>query len=532
MDIVPENTAPPQPSKLNIFSWKGRIGRSRFLTLVVIDSVVANLISIGMTVLIGSWVSGTGGSGLIVLVLGSSFIGFVIYPLLLLFLLSFPITKRFHDINKSGQYFWALLIPIFDIYLALELLLERGGEAANQYGPNPLSSERPTGDFFDGLGKNTTFKIVATILLSAGLMLFIHASRPFSENSSVVQTNGTAPVLIDGRGVVLSGLQVNGDQMIWYSSGNLPHDDVFLFTPDFSVKTEKVIQVSDLSHARSPAIYDDALGGGWVFWIQDANLYGYNIQKATSALLLNNIGKIYGFDPGSGRLILGGGVLSFVPPPPVMYGNWITMYYNPTTGASGEISMPDSHLIGNAEYAKVILRNNLLCYGSSASDTIIEDNIDTGESQIFSITPESSKNYAGFPIKLVDCNADYIAYSYEPVQGSGSETYSVGLYDTTHKKIVLEKNIASGNDILGEFVGDELYYSGDPYLAGNITIHSINLNSLKDSSVISIPNFISCGNDNGWGIGNGYIAYQGVNVSAAGGSCGADLYIKKISLPN
>lgn len=44
---------------------------------------------------------------------------------------SFLIVKRFHDLSMSGRYFWALCIPIYNIYLAIILLFKKGKEGEN-----------------------------------------------------------------------------------------------------------------------------------------------------------------------------------------------------------------------------------------------------------------------------------------------------------------------------------------------------------------------------------------------------------------
>ncbi len=57
----------------------------------------------------------------------------------LLFILSelSTTTRRFHDINRSGINYFFLLIPIYNIYLRLALLLKKGTSGSNSFGAEP-----------------------------------------------------------------------------------------------------------------------------------------------------------------------------------------------------------------------------------------------------------------------------------------------------------------------------------------------------------------------------------------------------------
>lgn len=55
--------------------------------------------------------------------------------------------KRLHDLGKPGTHFWLLLIPLYNVYLSLVLLFQKGITSANQYdGADPVaeSSVPPT----------------------------------------------------------------------------------------------------------------------------------------------------------------------------------------------------------------------------------------------------------------------------------------------------------------------------------------------------------------------------------------------------
>ena len=49
--------------------------------------------------------------------------------------------KRLHDRNRSGWLLLLSLIPVINLWIALELGVLKGTEGANKYGPDPLAQE-------------------------------------------------------------------------------------------------------------------------------------------------------------------------------------------------------------------------------------------------------------------------------------------------------------------------------------------------------------------------------------------------------
>ncbi len=45
--------------------------------------------------------------------------------------------KRLHDLDRPGTHYWLLLVPLYDLYLVLCLLFERGVRGPNRYGSDP-----------------------------------------------------------------------------------------------------------------------------------------------------------------------------------------------------------------------------------------------------------------------------------------------------------------------------------------------------------------------------------------------------------
>ncbi len=68
---------------------------------------------------------------------GSEF--FVLPFFLLLWIIDIlAIIRRLHDLDRSGGQYGLLMVPIYNIYLALILWFKRGTRGPNRYGPDPL----------------------------------------------------------------------------------------------------------------------------------------------------------------------------------------------------------------------------------------------------------------------------------------------------------------------------------------------------------------------------------------------------------
>jgi uncharacterized membrane protein YhaH (DUF805 family) len=49
--------------------------------------------------------------------------------------------KRLHDLDRPGWHWFLLAVPIYNIYLGLVLLFQRGSWGGNRFGPDPLAFE-------------------------------------------------------------------------------------------------------------------------------------------------------------------------------------------------------------------------------------------------------------------------------------------------------------------------------------------------------------------------------------------------------
>ena len=51
------------------------------------------------------------------------------------------VAKRFHDLDKSAWYILGMMVPLFNIYLAIILLFQKGTTGPNRLGPDPLARQ-------------------------------------------------------------------------------------------------------------------------------------------------------------------------------------------------------------------------------------------------------------------------------------------------------------------------------------------------------------------------------------------------------
>lgn len=51
------------------------------------------------------------------------------------------VAKRFHDLDKSAWYILGMMVPLFNIYLAIILLFKKGTTGPNRFGPDPLARQ-------------------------------------------------------------------------------------------------------------------------------------------------------------------------------------------------------------------------------------------------------------------------------------------------------------------------------------------------------------------------------------------------------
>ncbi|MCK4539114.1 MAG: DUF805 domain-containing protein, partial [Candidatus Krumholzibacteria bacterium] len=103
--------------------YDGRWNRAKYLVAAVAMSVVSFIISYGA--------ASAGGEG-------GAFAFQMIWMVVGSVIASIFIVKRFHDLDRPGVHYWLLLIPLYNIYVALILLFQKGTTGPNKYGEDPL----------------------------------------------------------------------------------------------------------------------------------------------------------------------------------------------------------------------------------------------------------------------------------------------------------------------------------------------------------------------------------------------------------
>ena len=113
-----------------MLTMNGRIGRARYFLTILGLTIVMYIISFAVGIIGGS--NGASDEG----------IGATAYLISIVFtvVMAFSVVRRFHDLDRPGTHYWLLLIPLYNIYVSLVLLFQKGTLADNKYGPNTVTS--------------------------------------------------------------------------------------------------------------------------------------------------------------------------------------------------------------------------------------------------------------------------------------------------------------------------------------------------------------------------------------------------------
>ena len=158
-------------SMWNPFSYRGRVARLRYLCSIL--AITASFAIIGFlfvfvffSSLSFAIIAVANGHGLGTQLLVLATVGCMLAVLSQVIIASF-IVRRFHDLGKSGLWWFALLIPIYNIHLGIGLLAEQGTAGMNKYGADPLPLNAVRGDVIHRFSQNKVARIVALIVLLA-----------------------------------------------------------------------------------------------------------------------------------------------------------------------------------------------------------------------------------------------------------------------------------------------------------------------------------------------------------------------------
>jgi len=113
-------------SILELFSFEGRANRAWYFWHQLLDWFVIVAL---LTVLIAVGVAA--GNMAIILPAMGVVVGGMVAGLAVT-------VKRLHDIGRPGWHAVGLLVPLYNIYLGLVLLLKRGDQGSNRFGVDPL----------------------------------------------------------------------------------------------------------------------------------------------------------------------------------------------------------------------------------------------------------------------------------------------------------------------------------------------------------------------------------------------------------
>ena len=120
------------------FSYKGRLNRKRYLLWSIALGILSSPLQIGREL---EW------TFLELFIANPSLFIRMLTIILLIFIICLfwfcffnLVAKRFHDINMSSKYFFALLIPGYNIYILFKLWFQKGTAGTNRFGVDPLES--------------------------------------------------------------------------------------------------------------------------------------------------------------------------------------------------------------------------------------------------------------------------------------------------------------------------------------------------------------------------------------------------------
>ncbi|HZD05719.1 MAG TPA: DUF805 domain-containing protein [Longimicrobiales bacterium] len=116
----------------DLFTFDGRANRAWYFWHIVLDDLVIFTLVMAL--------------GVLATVLGSSVVVLLVPffgALLGVSWAAIAITvRRLHDLGRPGRHWWLLMVPLYNFYLGLVLLLQPGTPGPNRYGTDPLAAAR------------------------------------------------------------------------------------------------------------------------------------------------------------------------------------------------------------------------------------------------------------------------------------------------------------------------------------------------------------------------------------------------------
>lgn len=106
-------------------TWQGRAPRSEYWWFFLFTMLIGIVFAMFVTLAIG---------------LNAETIGLMYLPTLVTFLPSLSVlVRRLHDTNRSGWWYWLILVPLVGPIIMLVWMCSKGTVGPNDYGEDPLS---------------------------------------------------------------------------------------------------------------------------------------------------------------------------------------------------------------------------------------------------------------------------------------------------------------------------------------------------------------------------------------------------------
>src|ERR1039457_202175 len=126
-----------------MFSMNGRLNRAKYLLYAFLIGLGAWAIMFAAGLALGGAAVATanpdGTASTATAAMGGTFLAvMVVVYFAMLVLIAFQAVKRLHDLDRPGSHYWLLLIPLYNLYIGLILLFQKGTTGPNKYGPDPL----------------------------------------------------------------------------------------------------------------------------------------------------------------------------------------------------------------------------------------------------------------------------------------------------------------------------------------------------------------------------------------------------------
>ena len=118
---------------LDLFSSQGRANRSWYFWHIVLDDLAMVTAAVGLFLLADV-------TGVTLLILPA--IGVILAGIWAGMCITF---KRLHDLDRPSWHWLLLMIPLYNLYLGLVLLFQKGTSGPNRFGADPLAGARLQG---------------------------------------------------------------------------------------------------------------------------------------------------------------------------------------------------------------------------------------------------------------------------------------------------------------------------------------------------------------------------------------------------